>query len=449
MKSIIRNAFVVNENKIQNLDVLINNERIEKIAPVINIKNSSKYAEIDAEGLYLIPGMIDAHVHFREPGLNYKGDILSETKAALAGGVTSFLDMPNTIPHATSLNILEHKYKIASTKSLLNYSFFFGVNKNNIEEALRIDNQNICGITDDGLYFSNPHDGILANDLNTIEKLFSASNSLIALHSEDNETINQNFEKYKGLLKPSFNAMVHTKIRDQKACYISTKRIIEKAKKWDTRLHVLHVTTKLESDLFENEINIRNKKITSEVCVQNLYLNSRNYDEIGNKMIWNPSIKNVSDQKALLKNVLNNKIDLVVTDHSPHLLSEKNGHYLDVKPGAPMVQHSLPILFDMYAKGKISIEKIVEKTSHHVADCYKIQNRGYIREGYYADIAIIDIDKITTVNKSNILYKCGWSPIEQHKLRCAVNMTIVNGVIKFMKDSFINHDIKGHRLKFF
>ncbi|MBY0347633.1 MAG: dihydroorotase [Hydrotalea flava] len=446
MNTLIRNASVVNEGKIFVADVLILNDRIEKIVSEIDMKLKAGYQEINAEGLYLIPGVIDDQVHFREPGLTHKGDISSESKAAVAGGITSFMDMPNTIPNTLTLELLEEKYSIASQKSLANYSFFMGINKNNIEEALKTDTENVCGITDDGLYFNND-EGILANYPDFLEKLFSRTNTLVALHCEDDNIIKRNTEIYWKKYGDNIPFNCHPLIRNEEACLRATERVLCIAGKHNNRLHLLHISTLAEANLFNNKISIRDKRITAEACVHHLWFSDKDYEKMGSKIKWNPSIKTEADKNGLLQSLLDNKLDIIATDHAPHTIEEKAGNYFQSLSGCPLVQHALPVMLELYHQGKISIEKLVEKTSHHVAEIYRIKERGYIREGYYADLVLLDINNQWEVTTQNLLYKCKWSPLSGQIFKSRITHTFVNGNLVY-ENGNITGDIKGKRLKF-
>ena len=445
MKTIIRNASIVNEGVIIETDVLISNERIEKIGDSID-SGIGAIKEIDAKNLFLLPGVIDDQVHFREPGLTHKGSIYSESKAAVAGGITSFLDMPNTFPNTLTQNLLEDKYTIASKTSLANYSFFMGINQDNLEVALRIDNENICGITDDGLYFNNEN-GILANHPEFLETLFSRSDSLIALHSEDENIIKTNTNHYVEKYGLNIPMALHPKIRSEEACLIATKRILEIAKKHNNRLHLFHISTQSEANLFDNKPSIKEKRITAEACIHHLCFNDKDYEKLGARIKWNPSIKTASDQAGLLAALIDNKLDIIATDHAPHTIEEKNGTYLKSLSGGPLVQHALPAMLEYFHQGKISLEKIVEKMSHNVSEIYKIKERGYLREGYYADMVIVDMNKEWQVTSKNILYKCGWSPFENQYFKSKIIKTFVNGNLVYDNGLF-NETSNGKRMKF-
>ena len=446
MDTIIRNAKVVNEGQIQDLDVLISGERIEKIARFITLDPAKKYIEIDATGLHLLPGVIDDQVHFRDPGLNHKGDIFSESVAAVAGGITSFMDMPNTIPNTLTQVLLEEKYKIASEKSIANYSFFMGISKNNLEEALKTDTENVCGITDDGLYFNND-EGILANYPDFLEQLFSRSNTLIALHSEDDTIIKNNTLRFKQQYGNEIPFFYHSQIRDEQACFKATQRVLSIAKKHQTRLHLFHISTLAEAELFDNNTPIREKRITAEACVHHLWFSDSDYDRLGANIKWNPAIKTEQDRKGLMQSLLNNKIDIIATDHAPHTIEEKKGNYFQALSGGPLVQHALLAILELFHRGEIPLVKVVEKMSHNVAEIYRLKERGYIREGYYADLVLVDLNKQQVVSPSSILYKCQWSPFMDQIFNSTVSSTFVNGNLVYEK-GLVNTDIKGKRLKF-
>ncbi len=440
---VIKQAQVVNEGKITLADVLIVGERIENISDSISCNNADV---INAEGLYLLPGIIDDQVHFREPGLTYKGTIYSESKAAVAGGITSFMEMPNTIPNTLTQKLLEEKYKIASKTALANYSFFMGINQYNLEEALKTDNENVCGITDDGLYFNND-EGILANYPEFLENLFSRSDNLIALHCEDDAIISKNTNKYQKLYGENIPIEFHPLIRSEEACLSATKRVLQIAKKHNNRLHFLHISTQAEANLFENNLDIREKRITAEACVHHLWFSDKDYEKLGAKIKWNPAIKTEEDKKGILAALLDNRLDIIATDHAPHSIVEKNGTYFKSLSGGPLVQHALPVMLEFFHQGKISLEKIVEKMSHHVAEIYRIKERGYIREGYFADLVLLDLKNKWTVSAENILYKCGWTRFENQIFKSKILKTFVNGNLVYA-DGIINDTNKGKRLKF-
>jgi dihydroorotase len=442
-KKIIKNANVVNEGTIKTCDVLIVGERIEKIAGQI----TDNQAEIiDAEGQYLLPGLIDDQVHFRDPGLTHKATIYSESRAAVAGGITSFMDMPNTIPNTLTQQLLEEKYASASKDSLANYSFFMGINQDNLEEALKTDNENVCGITDDGLYFSNDK-GILANYPDFLDLLFSRTDTLVALHSEDDSIIKNNTLKYREIYGDDIPMHLHPKIRSEEACLTATKRVLELAKKHNNRLHLFHISTASEANLLDNKTPLREKRITAEACVHHLWFTENDYKLLGANIKWNPSIKSPSDKEGLMKTLIDNHIDIIATDHAPHTKEEKSGNYFKAMSGGPLVQHALAALLELYHQEKISLEKIVEKTSHNVAEIYRMVDRGYIREGYFADLVLVDLNNPWEVNSENILYKCGWSPFENQTFKSKISKTFVNGNLVYNAGIF-DESKNGFRLKF-
>jgi dihydroorotase len=446
MKTIIRNASIVNEGDIFIGDVLITNERIEKIAPSINLASDVSATEINAEGLYLLPGVIDDQVHFREPGLTHKANIYTESKAAVAGGITSFMEMPNTIPNTLTQQLLEEKYSIAAKTSVANYSFFMGINQNNLEEALKTDNENVCGITDDGLYFNND-EGILANYPDFLEKLFSRTDTLVALHSEDDTIIKNNTNLYRKMYGENIPFAFHPKIRSEEACLTAKKRVLEISKKHNNRLHLFHISTLAEANLFDNKIPIREKRITAEACVHHLWFSDKDYERLGAKIKWNPAIKTLEDKNGLLGALLDNRLDIIATDHAPHTIAEKSGSYFKAMSGGPLVQHALTAMLELFHQGKISIEKIVEKMSHYVAEIYRIKERGYIREGYFADLVLVDLNKEWQVTADNILYKCGWSPFQNQCFNSKIVNTFVNGNQVYNNGQF-DESQNGKRIKF-
>lgn len=442
---LIKNATIVNEGSIFVSDMYIANGRIEKISSGINVQGTT-HETIDAQGLYVLPGMIDAHVHFREPGLTHKATLYSESKAAIAGGITSFMDMPNTIPNTLTRERLEEKYQAAQRSSLANYSFFMGINQTNIEEALRIDNEQICGLSDDGLYFDD-QEGILANYPEFLEQVFSRTDSLVALHCEDDAIIKSAYTFYNHLYDGDIPVRCHPLIRSKKACVTATKRVIQLAEQFNTRLHILHVSTQAETDFFNNDLPIRDKRITGETCIHHLWFSEHDYLKLGNRIKWNPSVKTNQDKAGLLTALKEHRLDIIATDHAPHLLVEKTGNYDSAKSGGPLVQHALPVLFELYLLGKISLELIVQTTSHRVAEIYRIKERGYIREGYYADLVLVDLNSHWVCTKQNLLYKCGWSPFEDDAFRAKIVKTIVNGQLVYDNGKF-NASETGKRLLF-
>jgi len=438
---LIKNISVVNEGSIQVADVLIKNGRIEKIAPGIN----SVAKEIDGTGKFLLPGAIDDQVHFREPGLTHKATIATEAKAALAGGVTSFMEMPNTIPNALSQQLLEDKYGIASRTSLANYSFYMGTGNDNAEEVLKTNNRknDICGIK---IFMGSSTGNMLVDNPNTLDRIFRESEILIATHCEDEKIIRDNLAaiKQQGL---ELTAADHPVIRSEEACYASSLYAIQIAKKYGTRLHILHISTEMELQLFTNMIPLKDKRITAEVCVHHLHFTSDDYATLGNKIKCNPAIKAPHNRQALWQALLDDRLDVIATDHAPHTIEEKSGPYEKAHAGLPLVQHSLLLMLYYYTQGKLSLEKIVDKMSHAVADCFQVKERGYIREGYHADLVIVDLQSRTEVTPASILYKCGWSPLEGFTFPATITHTFVNGHLVYGNGQW-DESQKGQRLLF-
>lgn len=443
-RTLIKNAKIINEGKIFTGDVLIENGIISKIAGTLIF--SENIHTIDATGKYLLPGVIDAQVHFREPGLTHKGNISTESKAAVAGGVTSFIDMPNTVPNVLTTEILNEKFSIAAQKSLANYSFFLGVNGKNIEEVIKMDTSDFIGVSDDGIYFSGKGN-LLADNPDTMEKLFSNCKSIIAIHSETEQIIEENEKIYKVKYGENIPIECHPLIRSEEACYLATERAIQLANKHNARLHILHLSTEAETHLFQNNIPLEEKKITTEVSIHHLWFSDMDYMRLGPLIKWNPAIKTEKDKTGLLKALLDDRIDIITTDHAPHSLEEKQKPYFQSMSGAPMVQHSLNVMLEFYKQGLISLEKIAEKMCHNVATLYRIEKRGFIREGYFADLVLIDINSPWTVNKNNILYKCGWSPLEGQTFNSKITHTFVNGNLVY-EDGHFQEFIPGQRLTF-
>jgi len=441
-KTLIKNISVVNEGKIIIADVFIDNGIIQKIGNLLDVPNSKI---IDGTGNYLFPGIIDGQVHFRDPGLTHKGDLYSESRAAVAGGVTSFIDMPNTFPNVLTIEILEEKYKIASEKSLANYGFFLGVNGDNLDYVINLDTSKLLGVSDDGLYFTKKGN-LLADNPETMEKLFANCKSIIAIHSEKEQLVEANENTYREKYGDDVPIEFHPIIRSEKACYEATKRAIDLANKYDARLHILHLTTEVETHLFRNDIPLEEKNITTEVSVHHLWFSDKDYKDLGTLIKWNPAIKTEKDKKGLLKALLDDRIDLVTTDHAPHTLDEKQRPYFQAMSGAPIVQHSLNIMLEFFKQGHISLEKIAEKMCHNPATLYRIENRGFIREGYCADLTIVDLSSSWTVSKDTILSKCGWSPLEGTTFQTKVTHTFVNGNLVFNNGTF-NETEKGKSLK--
>lgn len=438
---LIKNASIVNEGKISVGDVLISGERIEKIAKSI----SHPLAKIiEAAGLFLLPGVIDDQVHFREPGLTHKGDLYSEPKAAVAGGVTSFMEMPNTVPNVLTQTLLDEKYSIAASKSLGNFSFYMGVSNDNYDEVLRTNKKNVCGLK---IFMGSSTGNMLVDNKNTLEKIFSTSEMLIATHCEDEATIRKNTMEAKSIYGEDIPLSMHPVIRSAEACFLSSSFAVSLAKKYDTRLHILHISTAKELSLFSDQIPLKEKKITSEVCIHHLWFDESDYARLGMMIKWNPAIKSTADKKELLAALIDDRIDVVATDHAPHTREEKNQSYFKAPSGGPLVQHSLVAMLEFYHDRKLSLEKIVQKMCHSVADCFKIKERGFIREGYYADLVLVNLDDPWKVDSSNILYKCGWSPFEKQVFRSKVNYTFVNGHLVYNKGVF-DESKRGQRLLF-
>jgi len=442
-KYLFKNIQIVNEGKIKVLDLLTDGERIEKIGSQLDSK--SGVTEINGEGKFLLPGLIDDQVHFREPGLTHKATIHTESKAAVAGGVTSFMEMPNTIPNALTINLLEDKYNIAAQTSLANYSFFMGVSNTNAEEVLKVNKlkADICGVK---IFMGASTGNMLVDNYGTLEKIFRETELLIATHCEDEKIIRENYHRLK-TEKGILSASDHPLIRDENACYESSLSAIQLAKKYNSRLHILHISTEKELQLFGNMFPLKEKRITAEVCVHYLHFTADDYERLGYKIKCNPAIKAPNNKEALWKALLDDRLDVIATDHAPHLLSEKEGDYEHAHAGLPLAQHPLLLMLHYYKKGFISLEKIAEKMSHAVADCFNIKDRGYIREGYFADLVMVDLNVPYTVNKENILYKCGWSPLEGFSFPGTVTHTFVNGKMVYGNGVW-DESNRGQRLKF-
>jgi len=440
---LIKNAKIVNEGNIIDGDVLIEGKFISKVASQISI-NSSNWKIIDAEGNYLLPGMIDDQVHFREPGMTHKADIASESKAAVAGGITSFIEQPNTVPNATTQKIVEQKYQIASEKSYANYSFMIGATNKNLKEILKTNPKNVAGIK---MFLGASTGNMLVDNQKAIEDIFSQTNMLIAVHSEDETIIKTNLEKYKKEFSDDIPVEYHPKIRNADACYSSSSKIIELAKKTGARLHIFHLSSAKETELLNNNIPLDKKQITAEVCIHHLWFTDQYYAKKGNLIKWNPAIKSENDKNELWNALLDGRIDNIATDHAPHTLEEKSKKYLEAPAGGPMVQHALVALFENHLQGKIGIEQIVEKTAHNPAKIFKIHKRGFIKEGYYADLTIVDTHQPWNVNKSNILYKCAWSPFDGINFKSKITHTFVNGKLVYQNGK-IKEELAGQRLIF-
>ncbi len=443
---LLKNAQIINEGKIFYGHILINKPFIENIF-TINLPESipSDAEVIDCSGKYILPGIIDDQVHFREPGLTQKGDIHTESQAAVAGGITSFMEMPNTIPQTTTQKLLEEKFRIGADKSVANYSFYIGATNNNIKELIATDTASVCGVK---VFMGSSTGNMLVDNINSLEKIFSQLYNLpVAVHCEEESIIKENTNKAIEKYGNNIPFSMHCEIRSHKACFASSSKAIELAKKFDTRLHLLHLSTEAETKLLSDKTLSETKRITSEVCVHHLWFTDKDYDKKAGLIKWNPAIKNQSDKDALWEALISDKIDIIATDHAPHTINEKDNPYLNCPSGAPMVQHSLQLMIENYKSGRISLEKVVEKMCHNPAICFNIKKRGYIKKGYYADIVVIDMSKGIKVNKENILYKCGWSPLENTSFSSSVIYTFVNGN-KVYDNGVINNEYKGMPLEF-
>lgn len=438
---LIKAPTIVNEGRIFTADVLIGNGVIKSIGKTILSEN---YKVIDASGKYLFPGIIDDQVHFREPGLTHKGDIYTEAKAAVAGGVTSYMEMPNTVPNTLTHELLEEKYIRASEISLANFSFYIGGSNDNIDELLKTDPGKVCGIK---IFMGSSTGNMLVDKKEALENIFAKCKHLIAVHCEDEATIRANTEYYRAQFGDEVPMEKHPEIRSAEACYKSSSFAVELAKKYNTRLHILHISTERETHLFDNSKPLRKKRITSEACVHHLWFSDKDYKKKGTFIKWNPAVKTEADRDAILKALLDNKIDIIATDHAPHTLEEKQNSYFKAPSGGPLVQHSLVTMLELYHRKKISLEKVVEKMCHAPADCFRVKNRGYIKKGYAADLVLADLNSPWTVDKSNILYKCGWSPFEGETFHSKITHTFVNGNLVYDNGRF-DETIKGQRLLF-
>jgi len=442
---LIKNATIVNEGRTFVGSVLIDGEQIKAVYEANQpIEISEPFTEIDAAGLLLLPGVIDDQVHFRDPGLTHKGDIYTESKAAVAGGVTSYFEMPNTKPQATTIDLLEDKYNLASEKSFANYSFLMGVTNDNIDELKKINPRKVAGLK---MFMGSSTGNMLVDNKNTLNRVFSEIPLLIVTHCEDEATIQANIQHYKDLLGEDIPVEYHPLIRTAEACYKSSSFAVELAKKYNSRLHVFHLSSALEMSLFSSDKPLREKRITAEVCVHHLWFSDADYAKYGNRIKWNPAIKSESDREALIEAVNSNKIDVVATDHAPHLLSEKEGSCLKAASGGPLVQHSLVAMLQLAKRGIFTLEKVVEKMCHAPADLFRIEKRGFIRPGYFADLVLVDPNKSWTVTPENILYKCGWSPFEGTTFDSSVLKTWVNGKPVYDNGKF-DETVRGQRLLF-
>jgi dihydroorotase len=441
--TLIKNAKIVNEGKIFEGDILIENNRIEAIDSSISVKSADMIV-IDAEGNYVLPGLIDDQVHFREPGLTHKANIESESKAAIAGGITSFIEMPNTKPQTTTIEKLEEKFAIAEKTSYANYSFMFGGTNDNLDEILKVDPKSVAGLK---LFLGSSTGNMLVDDPEVLEEIFSSTDMVISVHCEDEATIRKNLEKYTDEYGDDIPMELHPIIRSEEACYLSSSKAIELAKKTGARLHIFHLSTAKETSLFTNKIPLKDKKITAEVCIHHLWFSDEDYKTKGSRIKWNPAVKTAKDRDKLWEALLDDRIDVLATDHAPHTNEEKNNPYTSAPSGGPLVQHALVALLEAHHKDKISIEKIVEKACHNPAILFDVEKRGYVKEGYFDDLVIVDLNSPWTVNKSNILYKCGWSPFEGNTFKSRVTHTFVNGELVY--NNFKVLDVKaGQRLTF-
>ncbi|WP_304236734.1 dihydroorotase [Jiulongibacter sediminis] len=439
---LIKGGQIVNEGKIEVADILIRNGRIERIAPSINVDFEVK--EINAEGKHVLPGVIDDQVHFREPGLTHKANIYTEARAGVAGGTTTFMEMPNTVPNALTQELLQDKYDIAANSALANYSFYMGASNDNYEEAMKTDLTKICGLK---IFMGSSTGNMLVDNETVLSKLFSAFPGLIATHCEDEATVRNNFEKYKAIYDgKDVPYDIHAIIRNEEGCFISSEMAVSLAKKYKTRLHILHISSSEEINLFDNKMPLEQKRITAEVCVHHLWFDAEDYREKGNLIKCNPAIKH-DHRENLFQALLDDHFDVIATDHAPHQWEEKQKPYWEAPSGLPLIQHSLLAMLDFYKQGKISLERIVEKMAHAPAICFEIKERGYLREGYWADIAIVDLNNSTTVEKENVLFKCGWSPFEGHTFGSQVTDTIVSGHHVYSNGSF-DGSVKGKRILF-
>jgi dihydroorotase len=438
---LIKSATVVNEHQQFVADILVKNGLIDKIASQIDVKADK---EINAEGLHLFPGAIDDQVHFREPGLTHKAEIYTESRAAVAGGITSFMEMPNTVPNTLTQELLEDKYQIAYRNSLANYSFFMGASNNNLDEVLRTDIKNVCGIK---VFMGSSTGNMLVDNPVTLEQLFAQAPMLIATHCEDEATIQRNLAHYKQLMGDDIPVKLHPIIRSKEACYLSSSMAVELAKKHNTRLHILHISTEKETHLFDNTTPLKDKRITAEACIHHLWFSDADYQTKGNLIKWNPAVKTAADREGILKAVLDGRIDVIATDHAPHTLEEKAQPYLQAPSGGPLVQQAMQAMLELYHQGKITLEQIAEKMAHNVATCFQIEKRGFIREGYWADIVLVDLNNANTVTQDNLLYKCKWSPFEGTTFKSSIEHTLVSGNLVWSKGK-LTSETTGKRLSF-
>jgi dihydroorotase len=439
--TLIKHANLINEGTISRADVLIKGDRISKIGKDISAPGSQV---IDASELLLLPGCIDDQVHFREPGLTHKGDIASESLAAVAGGITSYMEMPNTKPPTLTQELLEQKYQIAAKASCANYSFYMGASNDNLEEVMQTDPQKVCGIK---VFMGSSTGNMLVDDEQALEALFSRAHLPIATHCEDEETIKENLKNYQEKYGDSIPFRCHPEIRSTEACYLSSSKAVGLAKKHGTRLHILHISTGRETSLFQKEGPLSKKLITAEACIHHLWFTDEDYDKKGSAIKWNPAVKSVEDREAIWNAVLDGRIDVIATDHAPHTLQEKSNTYLSAPSGGPLLQHSLVAMLEFYHQGKISLEMIVQKMCHNPAQIFQVKDRGYLREGYFADLVLVNLDKPWRVSHDNIVSKCQWSPFEDTSFRSWVSHTFVSGNLVYHDGTF-DHSVIGHRLEF-
>lgn len=433
-RTLLKNAKIVNEGQVFEGDILIEGDYIKEVADSISAK-SSQDVIIDVEGSYVFPGVIDDQVHFREPGLTHKATIETESRAAVAGGITSFIEMPNTSPQATTIERLEEKFEIAERTSFANYSFMFGGTNDNLEEILKVDPKKVAGLK---LFLGSSTGDMLVDDPKVLEKIFSSTKLLISTHCEDEDTIKRNLETHLKKYGNDIPIECHPIIRSEEACYLSSSKAIELAKKTGARLHVFHLSTGKETKLFSNKLPLKDKKITSEVCIHHLWFSDEDYKSKGTLIKWNPAVKTAKDRDELWKALLDDRIDVIASDHAPHTLEEKKNVYTEAPSGGPLVQHALVAMIEMHLKGKISLEKIAEKMCHNPAILFQIEKRGYIRPGYFADLVVVDINSPWSVKKDNILYKCGWSPFEGVIFKSRVTHTFVNGILAYKNFKFFD-----------
>ncbi|MFC0319580.1 MULTISPECIES: dihydroorotase [Olivibacter] len=438
---LIKAATIVNEGTTQIADLYINHGIIEMISSEIN--HPADHI-IRAEGLHLFPGLIDDQVHFREPGLTHKADIWHESRAAVAGGTTSFMEMPNTVPNTLTQGLLADKYRIASKNSLANYSFFMGAANDNLEEVLKTNPKDVCGIK---VFMGSSTGNMLVDNQKTLEAIFRNAPILIATHCEDEATIRQNLTNFKNQYGDKLTPDMHPLIRSAEACYLSSSSAVALAEKFGTRLHILHISTAKETHLFRNDIPLKEKRITAEACIHHLWFNDQDYKTKGNFIKWNPAVKTKEDQREILRAVLDGRLDVIATDHAPHTLEEKSKPYIDAPSGGPLVQHALQALLDLYHEGKLTLTDIAWKTAHNTAICFQVENRGFIREGYFADLVLVDLNKPYTVSSSNILSKCGWSPFDGYTFKSSITHTIVSGNLAFENEKIVSNE-PGKRLLF-